>query len=697
MEKYMVVFFLLLFFACRQGDEQERILEDIGKTPVLESDRMTPEVLWSFGRIGEPSVSPDGLEVVYTVTYYKVDENRGYRDIYVIPSGGGESRRLTVTPENEFNVVWRPDGKKIGYLSSKSGSTQIWEINPDGTRPEQISDIEGGISGFKYSPTLDKILYVKSVKSDSTVQDRYPDLPLANARMEEDIMYRHWDTWHDGTYSHIFVADYSPGHGIVSEGKDIMEGEKYDSPDKPFGGMEQIDWHPEGKEIAYTCKKKSGKAYALSTNTDIYMYNLETGETRNFTEGMEGYDRNPLYSPDGVYFVWEHMDRDGYEADKNCLYLAHLEKGGYIDLTVDFDNDVHSLAWSRTSYRSIFFISNDKGTDEIYRTNVYTGEILKVTEGVHNYQYAGRATDKLVAQKVSMSQPAELVMVDIFTGEEEPLTHINDGLMNQLTMGEVEERWIETTDGKKMQNWIIYPPHFDSKKTYPALLYNQGGPQSTVSQFWSYRWNFQIMAAHDYVVVAPNRRGVPGFGSEWKEQISTDYGGQNIQDLLTAMDELSEEPWIDENRLGAVGASYGGFSVFYLAGNHQGRFKAFIAHDGIFNSEHMYSTTEEMWFENWDQGGAFWEMDNEVAQKSYTFSPHRYVQNWDTPILVIHGGKDYRVPKDQGMAAFNSAILKGVPAKFLYFPEENHWVLKPQNGILWQRVFFEWLDKWLKE
>jgi dipeptidyl aminopeptidase/acylaminoacyl peptidase len=697
MARYLGIIVLVFLFACQQGDQQKTSLEGIGRTPELESDRMTPEVLWSFGRLGEPSVSPDGTEVVYTVTYYKKDENRGYRDIYVIPSGGGESRQITVTPENEFNVVWRPDGEKIGYLSSRSGSTQLWEINPDGTHPRQITDMEGGISGFKYSPTLDKILYVKSVQVDSTVQDRYPDLPLAHARMEEDLMYRHWDTWHDGTYSHIFVADYSPKHGKITEGKDIMEGERYDSPDKPFGGMEQIDWHPGGKEIAYTCKKKTGKEYAVSTNTDIYFYNLETGETRNFTKGLEGYDRNPLYSPDGVYLVWEHMDRDGYEADKNCLYLTHLEKGGFLDLTLDFDSDVHSLSWSRTSYRSIFFISNDKGTDEIYRTNVYTGEILKVTSGVHDFQYAERATEKLVAQKVSMSRPAELVIVDIFTGEEEPLTHINDGLMDQLTMGKVEERWIETTDGKEMHTWIIYPPHFDSTKTYPALLYNQGGPQGTVSQFWSYRWNFQIMAAHDYVVVAPNRRGVPGFGSEWKEQISTDYGGQNIQDLLTAIDVLSEEPWIDENRLGAVGASYGGFSVFYLAGNHEGRFKAFIAHDGIFNLEHMYATTDEMWFVNWDQGGAFWDLDNEVAQRSYAFSPHRYVQKWDTPILVIHGGKDYRVPEDQGMAAFNSAILKGVPAKWLYFPEENHWVLKPQNGILWQRVFFEWLDKWLKE
>ena len=696
MKKYHAAFLIILAMACRIGEKTTSKDGFMVQTPALEADIMTPEVLWTFGRLGSPTVSPDGMNVAYTLTYYSINENKSYRDIYTIPSNGGDSKRLTYTPENEFNIEWRPDGQKIGYLSTHSGTAQIWEINPDGSGATQVSDIEGGIQGFKYSPALDNIMYIKSVKLDDDIHDRYPDLPEANARLEEDIMYRHWDTWHDYTYNHIFIAGYSIEEGVISEGKDIMEGEKYDSPDKPFGGIEQIDWHPEGTEIAYTCKKKTGKEYSLSTNTDIYIYDLEAGETKNFTEGMNGYDRNPAYSPDGAFLAWESMKRDGYESDKNDLYIYNFEKKGRINLTSKIDRSAGALKWSRTSGRSIFFICNDEGTDEIYRTDVIGNQIQKVTDGIHNFQYVERGTEKLVAMKMSMSRPSELYIVDIFTGEEEQLTHINDGLMDQLTMGKVEERWLKTTDDKEMHTWVIYPPHFDSTKTYPALLYNQGGPQGTVSQFWSYRWNFQMMAANGYIVVAPNRRGVPGFGKEWREQISKDYGGQNIRDLLTAIDELAKEPYIDKDRLGAVGASYGGFSVNFLAGNHNGRFKTFISHDGIFNFEQMYTTTEEMWFENWDIGGPYWDKENEAARRSYTFSPHKYVQNWDTPILIIHGGKDYRVPEGQGMAAFNAAVLKGVPAQFLYFPEENHWVLKPQNGILWQRVFFEWLDRWLK-
>lgn len=695
MKRYFAILLVFLAFECRVADNTEFPKNYIPETPKLVSDIMTPEVLWSFGRIGEPSVSPDGKEVVYTVTYFNIKENKSYRDIYVIPSEGGKEKNITNSPGNEFNVCWRPDGKKIGYLLTKSGVTQMWEINPDGTGAKQVSNIEGGISGFKYSPRPDKILYLKSVRLDENVQDKYPDLPLANARIENDIMYRHWDTWRNGEYDHIFIADYSPEKGILSAGKDVMPGERFDSPDRPFGGIEQIAWHPRGDTIAYTCKKKVGKEYALSTNTDIYFYNLKTGETKNITEGMMGYDRNPTFSPDGTYIAWESMEHDGYESDKNRLYMSNLNFGGKFDFTKTFDQNVSSLSWSPTA-KSVFFISNDKGTDEIYRVNVLTGEILKVTNGIHDFLYVERAIEKLVALKQSMSQPSELYNVDIFTGEEKELTHVNKGLLDQLTMGKVEKRWLKTTDNKEMLTWIIYPPHFDPSKKYPALLFNEGGPQSTVSQFWSYRWNFQMMAANGYIVIAPNRRGTPGFGQEWVDQISKDYGGQNIQDLLTATDEMAKEPFIDKNRMGAVGASYGGFSVNYLAGNHNGRFKAFISHDGIFNFDQMYVTTEEMWFPNWDYGGAFWDKTNKDAQRSYSFSPHNFIQNWDTPILIVHGGKDYRIPDTQGMAAFNAAVLKGVPAELLYFPEENHWVLQPQNGILWQRVFFSWLDKWLK-
>jgi dipeptidyl aminopeptidase/acylaminoacyl peptidase len=611
-----------------------------------------------------------------------------------VPVSGGEAENLTNSPTNEFNAIWRPDGQKIGFISTASGSAQVWEMNADGSGPKQISEIDGGISGFKYAPDGSKIFYIKSVKLDDDIHDLFPDLPKANARLENDLMYRHWDQWHDYTYQHIFIADYSDGK--VGEGKDIMEGERYDSPMKPFGGIEQIAWSPDGKTLAYTCKKKTGKEYSLSTNSAIYFYNLETGKTTNFTEGMMGYDQNPVFSPDGKYLAWESMERDGYESDKSRLFVANLKTGEKTDFTADFDQNVHNLSWDAES-RAIYFTSNIHGTDEIYRLKLTDGAISRLTDGIHNYQTVEPAGTKLVAQKVSMSQPAELYLVDPETGNDQPLTTVNKSILEQLTMGKIEERWLETTDGKQMHTWVIYPPHFDPNKKYPALLYCQGGPQGTVSQFWSYRWNFQMMAANGYIVVAPNRRGLPGFGQEWNEQISKDYGGQNIKDLLTAIDEVAKEPFVDETRLGAVGASYGGYSVYFLAGNHDGRFKAFISHDGMFNFEHQYLTTEEMWFVNWDIGGPFWEKDNAAAQRSYTFSPHNFVQNWDTPILVIHGEKDFRVPPDQGMAAFNAAVLRDIPAQFLYFPEENHWVLQAQNGILWQRVFFNWLDKWLKE
>lgn len=659
----------------------------------LASDRMTPEVLWSFGRISNVQLSPDRSNILFGITYYNIGQNKGFRDLYQLPASEGTVKAITNTAANEAGEVWRPDGKKIGFLSRESGSTQLWEMNPDGSGRRQISDIEGGMSGFNYSPDHNHIAFIKEVKVKSGIHEKYPDLAKADARAYDDIMYRHWDEWVE-TFTHVFIAEVKKGR--LESVVDIMEGQPWESPVKPNGGMEQITWSPDGTKIIYTCRKKQGKEYALSTNSDLYQYDMGTGTTSNLTEGMMGYDLNPLFSPNGRYLAWESMERDGYEADKNRLYILDLQTGTHTDATVQFDQNVQSLVWTDDN-QSIYFISDYQATDEIYRYNLESGDIAKITTGIHDYSLVLPAGNRLIAVRKSMSKPDEIYRVDPASGEAEEISFVNKPLLDQLTLGRVESKWVNTTDQKQMKVWVIYPPGFDPSKKYPTLLYCGGGPQSTVSQFWSYRWNFQMMAANGYIIVAPNRRGLPGFGKEWLEQISGDYGGQNMLDYFSAIDTIATEPYVDKDRLGAVGASYGGFSVYWLAGNHNGRFKAFIAHDGMFNLEANYLETEEMWFVNWDLGGPYWDSTNIVAQKSYASSPHRFVDKWDTPILVIHGEKDYRISFTEGMQAFNAARLKNIPARLLLFPEENHWVLSAQNGILWQREFFGWLDKYLKE
>lgn len=679
--------------SCTSKTETETEKGYTPEVPELTSNKLTPELLWKLGRIGGETVSPDQTKVLFSITNYKVEDDKGYKDWYVFDLASKGTTRITDTAENENDAVWNPDGSKIGFISSASGSAQMWEMNPDGTERKQITFLEEGITGFKYSPDGKKLAVVQRIKLDKTVADLYPDLPKAKARIETDLMYRHWDTWHDFKYNHVFVTDYNDAG--IHEAIDIMEGERFDAPMLPFGGMEQIVWSPDSKILAYVCKKKVGKEYAVSTNSEIWFYYTESGETKNFTEGIMGYDINPVFSPDGSQIAWESMARDGYEADQARLFIADVKTGERTNLFENFEESAHNIVWANDA-KTIYFISDIHATDEIFKVDVATKEITRVTKGVHNYKSIQLAGDQLIARKQSMSHPDELYAVDLNTGTYEAITEVNKPILDQLAFGNVEERWVKTTDGKDMLVWVILPPDFDPAKKYPTLLYCQGGPQGTVSQFWSYRWNFQLMAANGYIIVAPNRRGLPGFGMEWLEQISKDYGGQNIKDYLSAIDAVAKEPYVDKDKLGAIGASYGGYSVYYLAGHHEKRFKAFVSHAGIFNFEQMYSTTEEMWFVNWDLGGAYWDKDNAAAQRSYSFSPHKFVDKWDTPILVIAGQNDYRIPFTQGMGAYNAAVLKGIPAEFLYYDDENHWVLKPQNGLLWHRTFFVWLDKWLK-
>ena len=668
----------------------------IGKSDIrIKDGRMTPEALWAMGRIGGMNVSPDGKRVVYTVAYYSVPENKSNREVFVMNADGSDNKQITKTGFAENEAVWIKGGTKIAFLCNESGSSQLWEMNPDGTDRKRLSDYDKDIEGFAFSPDEKKVLFISQVKTVNSTADKYPDLDKATGVIITDLMYKHWDEWVT-TVPHPFVADFD-GESI-SNPVDVMEGELFESPMKPFGGIEQLAWNTTSDKIAYTSRKKTGKEYAISTNSDIYVYDLNTKQTTNITEENKGYDTNPTYSPDGKSIAWLSMERDGYEADQNRLMVMNLETGEKTFVSKDFDSNVDSYCWSADCER-IYFTGVWHGESQVYQIDLANGnKITPLTEGMYDYASVALLGDKLIAQRHSMSMGDEIYSIDL-TGDHTvtQLTFENKHIYDQLTMGKVEERWMKTTDGKQMLTWVIYPPQFDPNKKYPTLLFCEGGPQSPVSQFWSYRWNFQIMAANDYIIVAPNRRGLPGFGLEWNEAVSGDYGGQCMKDYFTAIDEVAKEPYVNKDRLGCVGASFGGFSVYWLAGHHDKRFKAFIAHDGILNMEMQYLETEEMWFANWDMGGAYWEKQNATAQRTFANSPHKFVDKWDTPILCIHGEKDYRILANQGMAAFNAAVLRGVPAELLIYPDENHWVLKPQNGVLWQRTFFEWLDMWLKK
>ena len=671
----------------------------IGKQEIrIKNKKLTPEALWAMGRIGSSSVSPDGKQIAYTVSYYSVKENKSHTVIYVMNADGTNNLLLTHTADSEVEPTWIKGGSKIAFLTAASGSMQIWEMNPDGSERKQLSSYEGGIEGFKFSPDESKVLFISQVKYGQRTSDIYPDLDKASGKVINDLMYKHWDEWVENI-PHPFVASFDGNQ--VGAATDILKDEPYESPMKPFGGIEQLAWSNDSKQIAYTCRKKTGLEYSVSTDSDIYLYNTETGETRNLckedaTDKNLGYDTNPKFSPDGKSIAWQSMERDGYESDRNRLCVMNLKSGEKTYVTEAFQSGVDDYCWAPDG-KTLYFVGVWHATSMVHSTNL-KGEVKQLTDGMYDYTSVAMPNNKqLLTKRHSLSEADELFTVNL--KKKNAVTRItkeNDQIFSQLQMGKVEARWTKTVDGKDMLSWVVYPANFNPNKKYPTLLFCQGGPQSPVSQFWSYRWNLQLMAANDYIIIAPNRRGLPGFGMEWLEDISTNYGGHCMDDYLSAIDDIAKEPYVDKDRLGCVGVSFGGYSVYWLAGHHNKRFKAFIAHDGFFNMEQQYLETEELWFTNWDLGGAYWEKNNPAVQRSYANSPHLFVDKWDTPILCIHGEKDFRILASQGMAAFNAAKLRGVPAQLLIFPDENHWVLKPQNGILWQRTFFAWLDKWLK-
>ena len=706
---------------CAGANAQTMIGKTTDLTSLTTNDRMTPEALWAMGRIGGAAASPDGKTVAYQVGYYSVKQNKSHQMLYTQTADGKQQTVLTTSAKSETDPAWIEGGKRIAFLTDG----QLWSMAPDGTDRRQLTKSDIDIEGFKFSPDGKKVILIKSLPYHESIKKNPEDLPLATGRLVTDLNYRHWDHYVE-SIPHPFVANVTEQG--VDEGVDMLKDEPYECPMAPFGGVEQLNWSPDSKFVAYTCRKKTGVNYAVSTDSDIYLYDIATGNTRNLckpadykpldfdpTKTMKtqainhqkedlnmGYDVNPKFSPDGRYIAWQSMARDGYESDRNRLCVYTLADGTKYYVTETFDSNVDDFCWANDS-RTLYFIGVWHACENLYQTNL-RGEVKQLTDDWADFGSVQLLNNgnKLLASRHSFQQGDELYVVtpgkDAKKTKVQQLTFENKLFYDKLAFGKVQERWVKTTDGKEMQYWVILPPHFDENKKYPTLLFCEGGPQSPVSQFWSYRWNMQIMAANDYVVIAPNRRGLPGFGSEWNEQVSGHWTGQCMDDYLTAIDDAANNlPFVDKDKLGCVGASFGGFSVYYLAGHHNKRFKAFIAHDGAFNLESMYTDTEEAWFSNWEYEEAYWNRDQtNNAKRTYENSPHRFVDKWDTPILCIHGEKDYRINANQGFGAFNAARMRGIPAELLIFPDENHWVLKPQNGILWQRTFFGWLDKWLK-
>ena len=683
---------MLLMAGCKKKQEQESI---IGRPAVSVQDgRFTPELMWKLGKMGEYALSPDGSTIAYTTTFYDMAQNKGNAEIYLIPTDGKtEAMRLTNTSQSEFNPVWL---NATTLLFARGNDIVSIDIN--GKAEKVLATVDGGLEGFKISPDGTHILYISDlpVRRPDDINKLYVGLDQTTGRINEDLMYRHWDNWVD-EYPHIFLASLDNKIDI-DNAVDIIGNNAYECPMRPWGGVEQFNFSPDGKRIAYTCRKKTGKDYSLSTNSDIYVYTIATGETVNVSEGIMGYDQNPVFSHDGTRLAWESMERDGYESDKLRLMVYDFANGTKTDYTEAFDYGVSSISWSDDDSQLAAVVMY-RGTNEIFAFDVATKAIRQVTKGIHDINGFTLSGNDIYANEVSMQHPSEIFRYTLAdtnqTGSQ--LTNINTEVLSLVHMGRTEPYWIPTSDGKEMLVWLIYPYDYDSTKTYPALLFCEGGPQSMVSQFWSTRWNFEVMSGAGYFVIAPNRRGCPGFGTAWCEEISGDYGGLCMKDYMTATDYFANNmPQIDADRIGACGASFGAYSIYWLAGhNDNHRFKAFLAHNGMFNFEQQCLETEEYWFTNWDLGGPYWEKNAKTAH-SYANSPHLFVDRWNTPICVVHSEFDFRIVASQGMAAYNAAKLRGLDARYLYFPDETHWVLRPQNSLLWHRNFIDWFDKYLK-
>ena len=689
---------VLLAASCNKKNKNEAEPLIVEKPDIEVSDgRFTPEVMWGLGRMGEKCLSPDGKTIAYTLTYTDMKANKNNAEIYTIPANGATSEQQTVrrttTASSEWNIVWKDNSTLLFCRDNEIHSLDLATGNE-----KTLATFPNGVEGFRLSPNGSQILYIstRQVERKQDVDKLYNGLDKTTGRINEDLMYRHWDNWVD-EYPQIFLADL--GETLDIEHATAVVDSTFECPMRPWGGIEQFCFSPDGKQIAYTCRKKTGKDYALSTNSDIFLYNITNATTRNLSDGIMGYDQNPVFSHDGTKIAWESMQRDGYESDKTRLMVLDLNNSAMTDYTEAFDYGVSGIVWSDDD-SELMAVVMYRGMNEIFAFNTTNKSIRQITHGyhdIHNFELQG---NKIYATQVSISYPATIYSYNTTDSlaEGTKLSTFNDELLSQVRMGKVEENWIKTADGKDMLTWLIYPYNYDSTKVYPALLFCEGGPQSMVSQFWSTRWNFQVMSGAGYFVIAPNRRGCPGFGTAWCEEISGDYGGLCMQDYMTATDYFAKnKTQIDPERIGACGASFGGYSIYWLAGhNETKRFKAFLAHNGMFNFEQQCLETEEYWFTNWDLGGPYW-TNSPQTRKSYSNSPHLFVDKWNTPLCVVHSEFDFRIVASQGMAAYNAAKLRGLDARYLYFPDETHWVLKPQNSLLWHRNFIDWFDKYLKQ